>query len=231
MARMSGDAAHHVLPGASHATIWKLLKRSTTGVVICLPPEAHNFTDSAPHLPSCGKPLSKAEIKVVGTDAVEMHLGQLGEIIARSPQNMLGNWNLPEATAMTIRDGWLHTGDAGYVDADGYVYIHDRINDMIISGGENVHSAGVENVLFSHPGDCGGLLGRHAGCPLGRGRQSCGCTADREYVNRNGVDRILPRADRPLQGAEVGRLRGVVASQPLGDSLEAPAARAVLDAS
>jgi acyl-CoA synthetase (AMP-forming)/AMP-acid ligase II len=136
MARMIGDAAYHVLPGASHTTIWKLLKRSTTGVVICLPPEAHNFTDSAPHLPSCGKPLSKAEIKVVDTDAVEMQLGQLGEIIARSPQNMLGNWNLPEATAMTIRDGWLHTGDAGYVDADGYVYIHDRINDMIISRGE-----------------------------------------------------------------------------------------------
>jgi acyl-CoA synthetase (AMP-forming)/AMP-acid ligase II len=123
----------------------------TTGVVTCLPPEAHSLTDSAPRLRSCGKPLSNAEIKVAGTDVVELQPGQVGEIIARSPQNVLGYWNLPEATAMTIRDGWLHTGDAGYVDADGYLYIHDRIKDMIISGGENVYPAEVENVLFSHP--------------------------------------------------------------------------------
>jgi len=88
---------------------------------------------------------------VVGADDVEVQPGQIGEIVARSPQNMLGYWISPEATAMTIRDGWLHTGDAGYVDADGYLYIHDRIKDMIISGGENVYPAEVENVLFSHP--------------------------------------------------------------------------------
>jgi acyl-CoA synthetase (AMP-forming)/AMP-acid ligase II len=110
----------------------------TTGVVTCLPPEAHSLTDKGPRLRSCGKPLSNAEIKVVGADEVEVEAGQIGEIVARSPQNMLGYWNLPEATAMTIREGWLHTGDAGYVDADGYLYIHDRIKDMIISGGENV---------------------------------------------------------------------------------------------
>jgi long-chain acyl-CoA synthetase len=123
----------------------------TTGVVTCLPPEAHSLTDKGPRLRSCGKPLSNAEITVVGADDVEVEAGQIGEIVARSPQNMLGYWNLPEATAMTIRDGWLHTGDAGYVDADGYLYIHDRIKDMIISGGENVYPAEVENVLFSHP--------------------------------------------------------------------------------
>jgi acyl-CoA synthetase (AMP-forming)/AMP-acid ligase II len=123
----------------------------TTGVVTCLPPEAHSLSDTGPRLRSCGKPLSNAEIKVVGADDAEVQSGQIGEIIARSPQNMLGYWNLPEATAMTIRNGWLHTGDAGYVDADGYLYIHDRIKDMIISGGENVYPAEVENVLFSHP--------------------------------------------------------------------------------
>lgn len=123
----------------------------TTGVVTCLPPEAHSLSDTGPRLRSCGKPLSNAEIKVVGADDAEVRSGQIGEIVARSPQNMLGYWNLPEATALTIRDGWLHTGDAGYVDADGYLYIHDRIKDMIISGGENVYPAEVENVLFSHP--------------------------------------------------------------------------------
>jgi acyl-CoA synthetase (AMP-forming)/AMP-acid ligase II len=122
----------------------------TTGVVTCLPPEEHALTDS-PRLRSCGKPLSNAEIKVVDIDDVELRSGQVGEIVVRSPQNMHGYWNRPEATAATIRDGWLHTGDAGYVDADGYLYIHDRVKDMIISGGENVYPAEVENVLFGHP--------------------------------------------------------------------------------
>ncbi len=65
---------------------------------------------------------------------------------------MAGYWNLPEATANTIGpEGWLRTGDAGYVDEDGYVYIHDRVKDMIISGGENVYPAEVENAIFGHP--------------------------------------------------------------------------------
>jgi long-chain acyl-CoA synthetase len=65
----------------------------------------------------------------------------------------LGYWNNPEATAATITpDGWLKTGDAGYVDADGYVFLHDRIKDMIVSGGENVYPTEVENVLMTHPG-------------------------------------------------------------------------------
>ena len=64
---------------------------------------------------------------------------------------MQGYWNKPEATSEAIRDGWLHTGDAGYLDEDGYLYIHDRIKDMIVSGGENVYPAEVENALFGHP--------------------------------------------------------------------------------
>jgi acyl-CoA synthetase (AMP-forming)/AMP-acid ligase II len=123
----------------------------TAGVVTCLPPEAHSLTDNSLRLRSCGKPLSNADIKVVDSDHIDVQPGQVGEIVVRSPQNMRGYWNLPEATASTIRDGWLHTGDAGYVDADGYLYIHDRIKDMVISGGENVYPAEVENVLFSHP--------------------------------------------------------------------------------
>ena len=63
---------------------------------------------------------------------------------------MRGYWNRPEATAETIADGWLRTGDAGYLDADGYLYIHDRVKDMIVTGGENVYPAEVENALFGH---------------------------------------------------------------------------------
>jgi acyl-CoA synthetase (AMP-forming)/AMP-acid ligase II len=64
---------------------------------------------------------------------------------------MKGYWNLPEATASAIREGWFHTGDAGYLDEDGYLYIHDRVKDMIVSGGENVYPAEVESVLYAHP--------------------------------------------------------------------------------
>jgi len=100
---------------------------------------------------SCGKPLSNAEIKVVDSDGIEVPTGHVGEVVVRSRQVMKGYWNLPEATATTIRDGWLHTGDAGYTDADGYLYIHDRVKDMIISGGENIYPAEVESALYGHP--------------------------------------------------------------------------------
>jgi long-chain acyl-CoA synthetase len=78
--------------------------------------------------------------------------GQVGELWTRSPQNMRGYWNRPEETAQVLgSDGWLRTGDAGYRDAEGYVYLTDRVKDMIISGGENVYPAEVENVLADHP--------------------------------------------------------------------------------
>jgi len=64
---------------------------------------------------------------------------------------MAGYWNLPEATAKAIVDGWFHTGDAGYTDQDGYLYVHDRVKDMIVTGGENVYPAEVESALFGHP--------------------------------------------------------------------------------
>jgi acyl-CoA synthetase (AMP-forming)/AMP-acid ligase II len=75
----------------------------------------------------------------------------VGEITARGPQLMRGYWNLEEATAKTLAGGWLHTGDAGYLDDDGYLFIQDRVKDMIVSGGENVYPREVENALFEHP--------------------------------------------------------------------------------
>jgi acyl-CoA synthetase (AMP-forming)/AMP-acid ligase II len=87
----------------------------------------------------------------------DMSPGQVGEIVCRTPQNMRGYWSLEQATRDTLLpDGWLRTGDAGYLDEDGYLFIHDRVKDMIISGGENIYPAEVENVLMSHPAvaDC-----------------------------------------------------------------------------
>ena len=82
----------------------------------------------------------------------DVPVGQVGEVWIRSPQLMKGYWNQPGETAKCILpDGWFRSGDAGYLDADGYLYIHDRVKDMIISGGENIYPAEVENALMSHP--------------------------------------------------------------------------------
>jgi acyl-CoA synthetase (AMP-forming)/AMP-acid ligase II len=78
-------------------------------------------------------------------------MGQIGEIVMRGPQLMRGYWNQPEASAEALRGGWMHTGDAGYLDEAGYLFIQDRVKDMIVSGGENVYPREVEEVLFQHP--------------------------------------------------------------------------------
>jgi acyl-CoA synthetase (AMP-forming)/AMP-acid ligase II len=77
--------------------------------------------------------------------------GEVGEIQFRAPWTMAGYWQRPQETAAALEGGWLHTGDAGYFDEDGYLFIHDRIKDMIVTGGENVYPAEVENALFGHP--------------------------------------------------------------------------------
>ena len=104
-------------------------------------------------LSSVGKPLPGTEVRIVdpATDE-ELPAGEVGEIVVRGPQVMQGYWNAPEQTAETLRGGWLHTGDAGCVDEEGYVYIRDRIKDMIVTGGSNVYSVEVEVVLADHPG-------------------------------------------------------------------------------
>jgi fatty-acyl-CoA synthase len=122
----------------------------TTGTIVALPPEDH-IPGGSPRMRAAGKPLPGVEIRVVDANDNDVPVGQVGEIITRSAHNMLGYWNRPEETARTIRDGWLHTGDAGYLDEDGYVFIHDRVKDMVISGGENVYPAEVESALSDHP--------------------------------------------------------------------------------
>ncbi|MFM7349060.1 MAG: long-chain-fatty-acid--CoA ligase [Erythrobacter sp.] len=123
----------------------------TTGTVSILPPEDHSLEGNE-RMRSAGKALPGVEIEVRGPDNVEVPRGEIGEVCILSPSNTACYWKLPEATAKTIDpDGWLHTGDAGVMDADGYVYIQDRIKDMIISGGENVYPAEVESAIYGHP--------------------------------------------------------------------------------
>jgi fatty-acyl-CoA synthase len=122
----------------------------TTGTIILLPPEDHDPNGNV-RMRSAGKPLPGVEVKVVDARGASLPTGEVGEIWTRSTNNMEGYWNLPDATAKTVEDGWIKTGDAGYLDDDGYVYIHDRVKDMIISGGENVYPAEVESAIFGHP--------------------------------------------------------------------------------
>jgi long-chain acyl-CoA synthetase len=126
----------------------------STGTVACLPEADHDPHGSNRHrLRSVGLPIPGTEIRVVDpVSGRDVKQGEVGEIRIKGPTVMKGYWNLPEATAATIdSDGWLRSGDAGYRDADGYIYVHDRVKDMIVSGGENVYPAEVENAIMSHP--------------------------------------------------------------------------------
>ena len=100
---------------------------------------------------SAGKPILGTEARIVDEDDNPVPNGTMGELLIRGPQVMKGYWNLPEETAEALRGGWMHTGDAGTMDDEGYVYIQDRVKDMILSGGENVYPRVVEDVLFKHP--------------------------------------------------------------------------------
>ncbi|WFL77674.1 fatty acid--CoA ligase [Altererythrobacter arenosus] len=123
----------------------------TSGTIVTLDPEDH-VPEGSPKMRSVGTPLKDVEIKIIDDSGNTVPAGTIGEIATRSPKNMKGYWNRPEATAETIdADGWLRTGDAGYLDEDGYLYIQDRVKDMIISGGENVYPAEVENAIYAHP--------------------------------------------------------------------------------
>lgn len=102
-------------------------------------------------LRSCGKPGFGLEVRIVGDDNQDVPQGEVGEILIRGGSVMKGYWNRPEATAEAIdKDGWFRTGDAGFMDEEDYIFIHDRVKDMIVTGGENVYPAEVENALFAH---------------------------------------------------------------------------------
>jgi long-chain acyl-CoA synthetase len=114
-----------------------------------------HITDGIPEqvhrLASCGKEILGVEVRVVNAESEDVQPGEVGEIIARGSNIMLGYWRMPEATAAAVVDGWMHTGDLATVDEENYIYIVDRAKDMIISGGENIYSVEVENALYTHP--------------------------------------------------------------------------------
>ncbi len=124
----------------------------TIGLTVLSPSDHRRALTEKPELLlSAGQPLVGTEIRMVDADDNPVPNGTTGEIIARGPQLMKGYWNRPEETVEALRGGWMHTGDAGMMDDEGYLYIQDRVKDMIVSGGENVYPRVVEEVLFQHP--------------------------------------------------------------------------------
>jgi long-chain acyl-CoA synthetase len=123
----------------------------TTGTIVYLPPGDHDPNGNH-RMVAAGLPMPGVELRIIDSDGNALPANQIGEIATRSAANMRGYWRNESATAATIGDdGWLRTGDAGYLDEDGYLFIQDRIKDMIISGGENVYPAEVENAVHEHP--------------------------------------------------------------------------------
>ncbi|MDL4816838.1 long-chain-fatty-acid--CoA ligase [Actinomadura opuntiae] len=149
--------AMRMLPGTEFMQVYGLTE--VTGAITMLPAEDHDPDGpNARRLRSAGLPNAGCELRIVDPATGEdLPPGQVGEILCRTAQNMKGYWGMAEATSAALSDdNWFRTGDAGYLDEDGYLYIHDRVKDMIISGGENIYPAEVENVLMGHPAvtDC-----------------------------------------------------------------------------
>ncbi|KZM72582.1 long-chain-fatty-acid--CoA ligase [Nocardia terpenica] len=133
--------------GCEFAQIYGLTETGNTAV--CLPPADH--IPGSPRLRAAGRPYPGFAVRIIGPDGAPLPPGEVGEVCLRTPAHMIAYWRQPQATAETLVDGWIHTGDAGSVDEDGYLYLRDRLKDMIIAGGENIYPAEVENVLAKHP--------------------------------------------------------------------------------
>ena len=147
---ITGQLLHDLRIALPDLSLLHCYGQTEMGPIISYLDSAHQVPDG-PKALSIGKPFPSVEVRIVGDDGADLPPGQSGEILARGPSMMSGYWRKPEATADTIVDGWIRTGDIATMDADGFMFIHDRAKDMIITGGENVFSAEVENAIASHP--------------------------------------------------------------------------------
>lgn len=143
--------AIHALPNSQFMQVYGMTE--VAPVVTVLPASCHTIEgQKRQKLKSAGRPTPTCEVKIVHPNTgEECAFGEFGEITVRTPSLMLGYWNKPDQTKNALRDGWLYTGDGGYLDDDGYLFVTDRLKDMIVSGGENIYSSEVENAILSHP--------------------------------------------------------------------------------
>ncbi|MGC0422961.1 long-chain-fatty-acid--CoA ligase [Embleya sp. AB8] len=142
------DRVLTALPGT--ALIQAYGQTELSPLATLLLPQDHLDADPV-RLRSAGRPCFHAEVRVFGPDGLELPRGEVGEIVSRGNHVMIGYWNRPAETEQALRDGWMHTGDLGFMDAEGYLTVVDRLKDMIVTGAENVYSAEVENAINAHP--------------------------------------------------------------------------------
>ncbi len=154
------QALRWILSGAAPVPIALMERYAAMGIEIhqiygltetCGPACVIDAENAIAKIGSTGKAFFHTEVRLAAADGSDCAPGEPGEILVRGPHVMREYWNRPEATAETIVDGWLHTGDVAVTDEDGFIYIQDRMKDMIISGGENVYPAEIEGILVSHP--------------------------------------------------------------------------------
>jgi long-chain acyl-CoA synthetase len=144
------ERAMKKLPGVEFTQAYGMTELSPCATILPWQDHLNHGREKGRHR-SGGRPTFMVDVRVVDPTGQPLPPGAVGEIVARGETVMMGYWERPEETAKAIVDGWMHTGDSGYMDEDGYVYIVDRIKDMIICGGENVYSAEVENCVAQHP--------------------------------------------------------------------------------
>jgi len=138
-------------PGAGFMQAYGMTELSP--VATLLTPDWHVLDGpKAGRLRAAGRAALHCEVRIVDDEGREVPRGTVGEVAVRGPNVMKEYWNQPALTANAVRDGWMHTGDGAYMDDEGFIYVVDRMKDMIVSGGENVYSAEVENALMQHPG-------------------------------------------------------------------------------
>ncbi|MBI5256461.1 MAG: long-chain-fatty-acid--CoA ligase [Burkholderiales bacterium] len=144
------ERAMQALPGVDFSQAYGMTELSPT-IAVLGPAEHRPGPNQARWLRAAGRPVPIAEVRIVDPEGNDCPLGTVGEIVARGPMVMQGYWNKPKETAAALKNGWMHTGDGGRMDEDGYLYVVDRIKDMIVTGGENVYSAEVENAIAQLP--------------------------------------------------------------------------------
>ena len=142
--------AMDVIPGVDFYQAYGQTEASP--VITAMGPEYHVTSGPrAGKLKGAGHVVAGIDLAILDDDGREVPAGEVGEVCIRGDNVMLGYWNLPDVTAETLRDGWLHTGDGGWIDGEGMLFIVDRVKDMIVSGGENVYSAETEQAVYAHP--------------------------------------------------------------------------------
>ena len=175
-------------------------------------------------LGSVGRPCQYLELDIWDEHGASLPAGERGEVVLRGPKVFKGYWRDPDATSAAFAGGWFHTGDIGVQDDDGYLYIVDRLKDMIVSGGENIASSEVERVLYEHDVGARSRRRRASRRALGRGPGRLRRVEHAGDDDARRARRALPRAAREVQGAEGRRAHRRAPAEPVGQGPQAGAA-------